>query len=483
MPGVTVTTSTRSGPVGGGAPNSGQYFAVGICERGDTAKAVLVRSMTEFERLFGTRQSYGSLYDDVRTFFEEGGSRAWIARVVGPAASIGTLSLVDRSGGAGLATLRVDAQNAGAWATGLTVEVRDGTTPNTFRLLFALGALVEDYNNLTDPAAAVQQVNATSALVRLAALANATAAPGNNPMVVAPSALVGGTDDRASVTDAMRVAALARFTPDLGDGAVAIPGSTGATVWTGLDAAAKAGRRVAILAGARGDTVSGLTTAAATMNTEYAGLFAPWILVPDGAGGQRAVSPEGYVAACRARAHEEGGPFRAPGGELAKAAYVVGVDQAFSRAEGDALDLGRVNAIRVIASTIRLYGWRSLSQDEANYSMLTGRDALNRLVVEGEKRLEQFVFRPIDSRGQLLSAIAGELIGMVQPYSGSGLYERRDADGAVLDPGYRVQADSELNPLEQLARNEVRARVSVRVAPTGALITLNIVKAGVTAAI
>lgn len=482
MPGVVVTTATRSGPSAPVRATSGQYFVSGLTERGDTDKAQKVRSLADYRRLFGDRVTYGFLYDDLSTFFEEGGTQAYVARVVGPAATVGTLTLNDRAG-VPVATLRVDAANEGAWSTRLTVEVRDGTNPNTFRLIFRLdGEVVHDVNNIASPADA-PALFTTSPFVRLVNLGSATAPPGNNPAVRAATALSAGSDDRAAVTATILTDALGRFDIGLGDGAVAVPGYNTA-VHAGVISHARTNRRIALLAAARGADQGALQTVSTGLASEYAGLFAPHILVPDGSGGTRAIEPVGFVAAKRNVAHETVGPWRAPAGVAGIANFVAGLDQEFSRTVNDDLDAARVSIIRRVGTGVRLYGWRSLSQDEANYSLLTGRDMLNRLVVEAEKRLEVYVFQPIDGRGQLLGRIKGDLIGMVEPLRvAGGLFERLDDEGNRIDPGYAVNVGADLNTVESLARNEVKAQLAVRISPAAALVTLTIVKVGVTAVV
>lgn len=490
MPGVVVTTETRGGPSTPLRPASHQFFVVGQTERGDTAKPNLVRSMNDVERVLGDRVTYGSVHDQLETFFSEGGRQAWVARVVGGAATKGTLTLNDRAG-VPAPTLRVDAASAGAWSTRLTVEVRDGTVTDTFRIMVRLDSqIVEDQNNITNPAAAVTRFD-DSPYIRLTDLISATVAPNNNPAVLADTALSAGSDDRAAITAATHTGALDQFTPDYGDGAVAIPGQTGDTVWNAIDTHCKANNRIGLLAAARGATKTDMIGYAKGLNSEYLGMFSPWVVIPDGAGGTRVISPEGYVAGCRARAHDEIGPWRAPAGAIAKGQWILDVDQTFTEADGNDMDIGKVSVIRRIANIVRLYGWRSLSNDQDNYAYLKDRDLLNRLVNEAEARLEEFVFEPIDNRGQLLSAIEAELVGMVDPIrEAGGLYENfapvtatddvdEDAEGELIDPGYIVITDSSVNPPSSLAQNKITARLLVRISPTGGLIELTIVKVGI----
>jgi phage tail sheath protein FI len=481
MPGVVVTTSTKSGPVASLRAPGSRFFAVGLLERGDVVSPILLKGKSDIATYLGDRPSFGALYDQLKVYFEEGGLEAYVVRVVGPSATTGTLSLNDRAGSP-IATLRVDAANPGAWSSRLKVQVLDGFVTNTFRIIVTLdGNSVEDVNNIPDPATAVSRF-ATSPYVRISNLGSATVAPNNNPAVLAATALSAGSDDRANVITSGYTGALDKFVPELGDGAVAIPGQTGATIWTALVDHCTANRRIALLAAVLNETDSNLKTASAGFNTEFAGLFAPWVIISDGAYGTRSISPEGFVAAARAKAHDQEGPWRAPGGEISASTTLLGLTQEFGASAANSLDAAKVSVLRKIKGNVRLYGWRSLSNDFSNYSYLKDRDFLNRLVVMSEDVLEKYVMKTIDGKGQLLSNINAELIGMVDPFTAlGGLYAIYNEKGDMVDPGYLVNVGPEINTRASLAQNKVQAILSVRISPTAGLITLNIVKVNVLA--
>jgi hypothetical protein len=457
-----------------------------MAERGPVDAPAKVNSFADFTALFGERTTYGSLWDDVRTFFEEGGTRAYALRVVGPAATVGNVAtpLEDRAT-TPADTVTVAAASPGAWSSRVSVNVMDGATSATFRIQVLLdGVVVEDYSALTSPQQAVSRINAKSIYIRLADAGSATPAPGNNPAATAsPVTLAAGTDDRTSVTATQYTAALPKFVKGFGDGAVALPGA-GPSVHNALIEHADEFNRVALLSHARGTDVSALESYAAGLDAKRAGLFAPWIRIPDDYGGTRAISPDGYVAASRAKAHENDGPWRAAAGENSKARFVLEPDQVFTPNEADALDTAKVNAVRTIANSTRLYGWRSLSEDFDNWALLTGADVINRYVVQAEKDLEPYVFATIDSSGHLLATVRGTLIGIAQPMAArSGLFARYNDSGDQVDPGYVVSTDSTLNSVASLAQNRIFANVGLRVSPTAALVTLTVSKAGVTAAL
>jgi hypothetical protein len=487
MPGVNVTVGAVSGPSAPTLAPSSKYFAVGLAERGLTTEPTRVTSFAQFQELFGARTTYSALWDDIRTFFEEGGTEAYAVRVVGPAATTGTLTggLQDQQG-TPATTLNVAARSAGAWSSGLTIQVMAGPTAATYRLVVRLGGVVvHDWTNLRDPEEAVSR-SSTSPYVKITNAGSPAVAPQNNPAVAAATALGAGTDDRASVTATHYVNALALFTTELGDGAVAIPG-IGTTVHAGLIAHADASNRIALLAAASTTDKATLISTAAALDAKRAGLFAPWIKIPDeyGGGGTRTISPEGYVAAARARAHAEG-PWRAPAGDMSTARYVVGPATVFTGVDGNDLDSAKVNVIRTISRTTRLYGWVSLAADRDNWGFLTGADTVNRVVTEAYRQLEPYLFGVIDARGHLLGKIAGTLEGIVAPMADrNGLYARlnpADPTGPPLDPGYRVRV-LDINPVEVAAQNKVLAELGIRVSPTAAIVQLTVTKAAVTAAL
>lgn len=483
MPGVFVSTNVLSGPSNGLAEPSGQLFLVGQFERGDTTKAVKIKGLSELSRNFGSRTTFSAAYDQLVTFFSEGGGQAYVTRVVGTSPVVGTLSLNDRNDTPDT-TLRVDATSAGAWSGNLTVEVRDAAAPNGYRIIVRLaGEVVEDFTNLFTPDDAVSRFS-NSAYIRVTNLGSETTAPDNIPDVIAPTALSAGSDDRATIVAANYVSALNRFTPELGDGAVAIPGQSTDPVWSALITHAKANNRVALLAAPKGETSNNLQSAAATLNSEFAGLFAPWVVIPDGSNGTLTISPEGYVAAVRARAHNLVGPWRTPAGAAAISNFVLDVDQNFTADVANDLDQAKVSIIRKFGSSVRLYGWRSLSNDSNNWFFLKDRDLLNYITVRAQAALEKYVFETIDANGHLFSAINAEVVGLVDPIAqAGGLFAIYDDDGNQKDPGYIVNTSNDINTLATLSQNTANVDLAVRISPSAALINLTVFKVNLLAAV
>jgi hypothetical protein len=480
---VGVQVSTLLPPAAGSGPeiDTRTLFLPGLTERGDSVNPIPIRSKSEAAALLGDHTTYDTLRDQIDAYFGEAGlfgGMVYAARLVGAGATKGTATLLDRAG-TPVATLRIDAKDEGAWSSGLKYAVVDGSATNTFTIILTYrGQEVERFSNLASPAAAVTAM-ATSGFARAVDLVSASASPSNNPAVQAATALSAGTDDRASVTGSAMVAALSRFPIDLGPGRVAIPGQPHTVTAAGIAAhcAQSGGIRTGMVAPPAGTSVAAAGAAARTLraaaNTEFLGFEYPWIQVPDGAGGTRTISPEGWKAGLAARLNKT---YQAPAGAQGISQWAVGVEKVLTSEEIDILDADAVNTIRQVNGTIRAYGWRSLSLNEADYRYLTARDLLNELSYRCRAALERFPHRTIDSKGHLFDEVTNELDAVVAPIAADGgLY------AGPNDPGWKVDTGPSVNTPQSIARGEVRAELAVRISPVGGLVRLIIRKVALTA--
>lgn len=488
MPGVVVTTAVRTGPSGAGEVQAAQWFAAGTAERGPTDAPVLVRGLSEYKTYFGDYVS-GNLYTYLQTYFEEGGSRAYVYRVTGANASAGFLDVPDELAAD---TLRFTAATVGAWSAQLEIEVVAGDAADTFKVkVFLKSSLLYTSRDLVSPADAVAVINTSSVahLVVATDLDSGSTSPDNNAAVLAATALSTGFDGDV-IIEADYIAGLAMFAYDLGPGAVAVPAQTGATLWAAIIDHAQANHRIALCAFDEADTASVAKTSVAAMysdpGADYAGFYFPWIQIPDPAVSGLTItqSPEAFVAAARSKSVTADGPWMPGAGLVSEASFVSGIVSAIDTATGDSLDEKRINAIRKIGNTIRVYGARSASADETNWRYLSNRDTVNYIAWGAEDRLEDFVFSTIDSRGALFARIESALIGLLDPIRlDGGLYEAFDADGNQIDGGYSVEVSDEINPLANLAAGKVTAVVNVRVSSVGDQISVTVTKSNLTTSV
>lgn len=489
MPGVVVTTAVRSGPSGVGDIESSQLFIAGELQRGPTDEAKLVRSFSEFKTYYGEYTTSTTAWVPVKTFFEEGGSRVYVARATGTGAAAASGSLDDGS----LDTIDFDAADVGAWGNDLTIAViAADSLSGGFRITVTLdGELLLTTPDLADVAAAVSYIN-TSSVSHLVVASN-NAASTSDPAVGSVT-LTGGSEPSGSLTDSEYNTALGLFEYEDGAGVVCMPGQTSVTAYANLENHASANNRIAFCGFAAGTTNATAKTnaaaagAAAGDEARRMAFFHPHIKVEDpaNAGLTVTISPETYAAAARAKAiNEAGAPFRAGAGLISAASsFVKGVELAIDKAEGDLLDEARVNAIRSIGGSVRVYGARSLSTDETNWRFITFQDMVNHIVVEAEERLEDFVFSTIDGRGGLFGQIRSSMVAMLDPHRiAGGLYEAFDSEGERIDPGYSVVVNDENNPAAQLATGLVKVDVGIRVSSVGDKINVSITKSNLTASV
>ena len=479
MPGVIVTTAVRTGPTNAQTAATATMFLAGLTERGPDGTVHLITSLSDYQDIFGGVAA-GYTHETIETFFEEGGSRAYVSRVIGSSATESSLAL-NKTGAVLVMTLT--AAGKGTWSHGgvLQAVVTQPTAGVTFKIQITLnGAAVYTTRANTTVAQAVSEINnsATAALYVTATDAGSTGIP-----VAVSGNFTGGTDD-ATVVAADYVTAIGLFNEDLGPGAVCAPGQTSATVRDALIAHAKNRRRIAILGFDDGTAVGAAVTDAASYagddGAEFAAFFYPWVKIPNGSL-TATIPPDGYVCGKRAAVHNAYGSWNPYAGERSQASFVTSPVTALSKSEADELDAGFINAIKVINSTTRIYGARSASDDTDNFRFIISREVLNQIVYEAENALEALLFLPIDGRRSTFARVQATLTGIMERIrAGGGLFESFDGLGKQLDPGYTVQVNDAINPLSQLATGVIKAKVGARVSSIGDTIEIEITKSNLT---
>tara|TARA_R110000803_G_scaffold37598_11_gene81087 strand:- start:8575 stop:10101 length:1527 start_codon:yes stop_codon:yes gene_type:complete len=505
MPGVNVTTAVRSGPVGAGDIVAGQVFMVGEAERGPTAEPTLLRSFGDYTTYYGNYKST-NLYAHVKTYFDEGGTRCHVQRVVGSGAAAGSVSLASNSGAS--AGMTITASSVGAWASNLTVAVLAADSAG-YRLQFALdSATLLTTRDLATVADGINFVNASGIKHLLVASTTLTAAQAdnasNNLDIAVAAAVSGSASDGSAVSNTEVVAALAiddtgKLSPNLNTGAVCAPGRTGAAIWAALAAHAGAFNRIALCSFGAADSAATAKTDAATYyadaNASHMAFYWPYVKVAAPAvtelatgestiqGATITISPEAYTAAARSRAVQNaGGPWRVGAGAISAGRTLKGLASDVTPATGDALDAARVNAIRKVGDSIRVYGARSVSNDEANWRYISMRDTMNYIVFGVEAKMEEHVFSVIDGRGNTFGVIRAAIKAFLDPIRvAGGLYEAYDDSGNPVDAGYSVRVDSTINPATQLATGLIKAQVGIRVSGVADLIDITITKSNLSA--
>ena len=470
IPGVDVSIRD-SAPARSAPTDTGVAFIAGLTEKGKLAP-ILITSMSDYDRVLGSRVSYGLLYDWLDTFFREGGSRAYVSRVVGPTPVHAGITLNDAGAAA---TLRVEANSPGEWGNSLNVQVTAGGAGGTFVLIIThdvLGVL-ETSPDLVDKAAAFMWA-VNSNWIRLVDQASL-----NDPAVVASQNLAGGLDDRAAITDTQWQNAIDRFTKDLGPGQLAAPGQTTTVRYTALKTHAKNNRRVALLDAADTPTKATLTTAANSNRTDgrHAGYFWPWVLVPGitaNPATPRAIPPSAVIAGIIARNDPAFSPARPAAGDDGISRYAIGLTQVqFTDTDRQDLNNSGVNVIREMYQTFRNYGWRSLADPvlDQNWVNLGYARGLMAIANEADIIGETFIFELLDGQRRTINRFGAALTGMLIPYWVDGtLY------GETPDQAFFVDVGTSVNTIETIADFELRAAISVKLSPYAEHVVIEIVK-------
>jgi phage tail sheath protein FI len=477
-PGVQIQTLTtpppRSAPT-----DTGVWFVAGTSDQGTAIAPIQINSMTDFVRLLGARQTYSVLYDALELFFREGGSAAYVARVVGPGAIIATRNLVDSGAGVSLV---VKALGPGAYGNSIKVAVVAATGGGLFQISVydTNNVLLENSGDLTTQADAIAW-SASSQYVRVTLGATSLIPVVGGANVINP--LTTGTDDRTNITDAQWLTALNLFVKDLGPGNVSAPGRTTDVGHTQLADHAKNNNRVALLDLPDTATVATLTTSAtnakSTGSGQYAAAFAPWLQMP---GIQpntvRTVPPSALVAGRMAAVDASQGPGVPAAGNNGISRYCTGLSQAgWDDTTRDSLNTAGVNVVRMLFGDPTIYGYRSLADPVTNPYWVPLGTVRYLMGLQGRAWAvgQQFVFDQIDGQGHTISAYQGALVALCQADWAAGeIYGNTPAEAFNVDTGPGI------NTPTVLAGQELRAAISVRPSPMAELVTIYIINVPIT---
>jgi hypothetical protein len=473
-PGTTITV-VSSPPPRSQPTDTSVWFVVGLADQGRTDIPTLIRSIDDFNSLMGGRVSYSSLYDCIETFFREGGSTAYVGRVVGPAAAVASKNLLD---GSAAISLVAKAKSPGLWAnTWKIAVVAPFVSGYRIQITDPNNVIQEDSGDLADQPSAVAW-SAYSKYVNIT-LGVST----NNPALVAAAVFTGGADDRVNIVDSNWLTALNTFTKDLGPGQVSAPGRTTDVGHTQLCDHAAANNRVALLDSPDTATQATILTSAGNAKTtahgNYGAFFWPWVVVPGlVAGTTRTVPPSAAVAGAIARTDLSDGPDTPAAGDKGLLQFGIDLSQAgIDDTTRQTANASGVNVIRNMYGDQRIYGWRSLADPVQAAQWLNFGAVRLIMAIVGQAAVigEQFVFDTIDGQGHTIQAYASALTGMLQTFYNAGqLY------GASPSDAFNVNVGPQVNTPTTLANNELHAVIAVRPSPFAELVYITIVNVPIT---
>lgn len=462
---------------------SSTAFLAGYAGWGPTNTPVEIFSWQDYVRKFGGFNTNSYLDAAVYALFNlYGGRKAVISRAVGASAAVATKTLVDRAGSP-VDTLRVDAKYPSSYFDDIKVQVAEGTTANTVKLIFtsvklqALGFLPETFDNFTIGATDIAEVNQKSKLVTLTNLASATVAPANRPAVSAAALLISGTDDFAGVNAAKIVAAIGAFADtNLGGGQVAAPGYSADAVLAGLKAHAELYQRLAIYDSVIGDDVSEVSAHDySAAKSSYAALYYPWVKCLDlsGTGLTKYYPPSIFALGACAQVDRTEGVHKAPANVSALGAIDVERNTdgtpMFSDNARTTLNEKQINVIAPIGTEgIKIYGGRLFyPTGETRVQFVHQRRVLNLLYYTLKLGLTWATF----------SVVGGKLFRDLKSSAGNfcrSMYRAGAFYGATEQEAFVVTCDESNNPQEDLDLGIVKVQVGVKISPTAERIIVNI---------
>jgi len=450
-------------------PNSDTVAAfIGANDRGPTTPT-LVTSWSQYTNLFGSWNLIAgdSLPIAVYMFFSNGGSRAYVQRVVGTGAQSAVRTFNDRAG-TPLSTLRLNAKNEGTWGNDINVTITDSTTTGYFNLTVYYGGsadanIVERYTDIVmnnaDSRYAVAAINAASAYVVATDLNSATAGASKNPAVVTNQALSTGANG-SSVGNITDYSGFDTIKQSLVLNVPAVVSAT--TVNAAISYAESRDDVFVVIDGTAATAADQITLTNTYTASSHAAVYYPPLVIADptvgvgGASGQtRTVGAGAAVVGLYSATDASRGVFKAPAGLQARLAGATSV-ASLTNAELDSLNsnAAAVNAIKFVSgSGIVVMGARTLKGGYVDKYV-----PVRRTLIYLRKALtdltEFAIFEPNDP------ALWRRIDATVSSFLTS-FWAQGGLRGSVPSQAFFVKVDSTNNPQASIDNGEVHIEVGV----------------------
>jgi phage tail sheath protein FI len=475
LPDVEVSISQRRS-VRLAPPSIANWFVVGFTERGPVVPT-LISSLAEYVQIFGQRVSYGRLYDALEVFFREGGAFAYVQRLVGPSATVASAVLFDQAGSAspGDVAFTVFAKGPSAADNSLNVEVTVSSGKFTLKVSDDVAGVLEVSPLLENRDEAIAWALSSDYIVLELGSSD------ENPRAQGPVSLSGGDDDRASVGDTEKAAALALFTKDYGTGQVSFPGLTSDADHDALLAHAFANHRFARLDLVDTNDVSALVDSAISLRgldgCRFAAAYAPWAVI-DGLtpGATRTVPYSAVQAGLTAHSLASGGTAGTPVAVVNGVSRVaIGLSQEpFSDDDREALNDAGVNVARLFLDEVQTYGNRTLANPltDALWYEASGSLVMCALASRANEVAQQFELSKLDGHGHKLAEFGSALTAMIL----DEFYRTDDLFGNSPEEAFSVNVGSDVNTPQTIAARELHAVIEAKTSPGAERVEIEITR-------
>lgn len=430
---------------------------IGKSARGLAFKPVLVTSWSDYLRNFANGIESPFLKDDylaysVYGFFQNGGTRLYVVRVVDSNATKATGNLVGSAKENEATNIKFNAKDEGEWGNDLTVEVTSKVGLEGFDLIVKLkGTVVETFevtNGFDSNYYYVEVINNNSNFITIDE--NAI------DLVEGNVTFTGGKATNSAVVDNDYAKALStlEFAQER-ISMIAIPGKSTDAIIQSIQKFADKNGVYPIYDVPFNTDVQGAVTFRQKFVGDNGSLYYPNIKVVDQSSKQGSLKlcpPSGHIMGVYARTDSARGVYKVPAGEEAVIKGAVALERDMLNEEVDVLNPIGVNCLIVKTNIgIVVWGARTIS---TNPNLRYVSDVrLDQLITDTAYNGTQWaVFEPNDEG--LWERITASLKGMLH-----NLYQRGWFKGSSADEAYYIKCDGDLNTQESINRGEVIAEI------------------------
>ena len=366
-----VEVEGRAAPSIQPAPTSVAVFVI-RARKGVPGEVYRISNWTQFTDRFGSymKGAYGA--HAVRGFFDNGGSVAYVTRVVRAtgqeAAAAATKTFND--GGAAALTVSAGAfgkENPGVWGNDIAIRIADNPdVTGTYDLFVRYkGEVVETWKQLNNsdavdaagqhPGAVIKDDLGGSKYITVSeeATANPATTDGTTGADTKGFVSLAGGKDGGEPTTTEYNNALPLF--DVHDVQLVCCPETTASGWVSAALTYCENRSDCMFVGHvpeasdAGKAKKYVTDGKLQADKRYGALYFPWILVTDPLGTQKWIPPTGHVMGVYARTERERGIWKAPAGNAARVNGALDVKEHITDTDHtDLVKNGSVNAVRFI---------------------------------------------------------------------------------------------------------------------------------------
>lgn len=482
MLGETVTTRTVGGSEGV-ASALGAAFIVVEADQGPEGPTKIA-SISRWQETFGARSTASATaYDWADSLFALSGRTLYVVRPLNAGAKAAKLVLKDS---AAKPTLTVEYATKGVGGNSYKIEVTVASEKAVVKLLDSEGNPIEA-NPEGDQAeiiawwakhTAYVTVKQSEELEHTSAL----------PAALAATTLSGGTNPTA-LTDAEKVAGLAKFTSNYGPGLVVIPGGSSEEVQKGLAehvTKLRINRRAAVLL--EGSTVTALKTAKASLSEALRSyvIYLSSSAVVQGVtpGTTRTVDSTALLAALFAQSAATDNMNTATAGSAWPVSpWVLSFTNTFSHEEAEALVEDGINVwgeeqgqlCLVSGSFVTGISPESGAEGEVFWSFAATGERMA-LVYDCEPIMAEVDNKAIDGQGNLLSRLQGRLQGVIAEH-----WRKGALFGASASEAGKAIVGEPVNTLAAEQKGAVAAQLEARISESVQSAALVVISRPITA--